>query len=235
MKSHFICVDFDATIVKHEYPKIGEEVPGAIDTLLRLQKAGHRLILLTMRGGKELEEAVIYLEERGIKLFGINENETQKFWTSSPKVYGHIYIDDAGLGCPLSWDGHSRPFVDWDKVSKRLLYLIVDLPNELENGGFHSCTLDEDGYCEECGKGADHPLWRGGRYLDKDGYVIINIEGKQVKAHRYIMEQVLGRKLRRDEVVHHINGNRQDNRVENLQVMTIGEHNKLHFTKDKKC
>ena len=85
------------------------------------------------------------------------------------------------------------------------------------------------------GKGADHPLWRGGRYLDKDGYVIINIEGKQVKAHRYIMEQVLGRKLRRDEVVHHINGNRQDNKVENLQVMTIGEHNKLHFTKDKKC
>ena len=135
MKSHFICVDFDGTIVKHEYPRIGGAVPEALDTLRRLQDAGHKIILFTMRCGKELDEAVEYLRDEGIELFGVNHNPTQSAWTNSPKVYGHIYIDDAGVGCPLSWDGHSRPFVDWDKVSKRLLYLIVDLPNELEGRG----------------------------------------------------------------------------------------------------
>ena len=47
--------------------------------------------------------------------------------------------------------------------------------------------------------------------------------------HRLIMEGLLGRKLQRNEVVHHINGNTKDNRVENLQVMTLSEHSRLHF------
>lgn len=46
--------------------------------------------------------------------------------------------------------------------------------------------------------------------------------------HRAVMEQHLGRRLTSDEVVHHINGDRFDNRVENLQVMTRREHILLH-------
>ena len=61
----------------------------------------------------------------------------------------------------------------------------------------------------------------GGRYLK------LSIDGKTVSEHRYIMEQHLGRKLAEDEVVHHINGNKKDNRIENLQVMGISEHSRL--------
>lgn len=46
--------------------------------------------------------------------------------------------------------------------------------------------------------------------------------------HRFVMEKILGRKLKQGEVVHHINGDGLDNRTENLQVMTYREHSILH-------
>lgn len=59
-------------------------------------------------------------------------------------------------------------------------------------------------------------------------YKAIVINGKKYNEHRYIMEQYLGRKLRRDEVVHHKNGAPRDNRIENLEVMNLSDHVKLH-------
>lgn len=46
--------------------------------------------------------------------------------------------------------------------------------------------------------------------------------------HRHVMEQHLGRQLSRHEVVHHLNGDKYDNRPENLQVMSLSEHSRLH-------
>lgn len=58
----------------------------------------------------------------------------------------------------------------------------------------------------------------------KNGY---NKKGN-VKQHRRIMEEYLGRALTSDEVVHHINGNKEDNRIENLQLMTRAQHSSYH-------
>ena len=60
------------------------------------------------------------------------------------------------------------------------------------------------------------------------GYKAIRVNGKKVDEHRYIMEQYLGRKLSRDEVVHHKNGEKDDNDVDNLEVMDLSEHTKQH-------
>ena len=58
-------------------------------------------------------------------------------------------------------------------------------------------------------------------------YKLISVDGKQISEHRYVMETFLGRKLNKEEVVHHINHIQNDNRIENLQVMDRIEHARL--------
>ena len=117
----YIAVDFDGTCVTHEYPNVGKDI-GAVPVLKKLVGAGHKIILNTMRSGNELADAIQWFIDNNIPLFGINENPTQKSWTASPKVYAHIYIDDASLGCPLITNIFitQRPFVDWMEVEKQL-------------------------------------------------------------------------------------------------------------------
>lgn len=64
-------------------------------------------------------------------------------------------------------------------------------------------------------------------YICSGGYIVV----RRQRIHRTLMEQHLGRKLAKDEHVHHINGNKQDNRLENLVVLNASEHHKLHPTK----
>ena len=131
-----IAIDFDGTIVAHCFPEIGAEVPGAFKVMRKMQEKGHKLILYTMRSNKKavksdspditavagryLTEAVDYCRAKGIEFWGVNENPSQKHWTSSPKVYANIYIDDAALGCPLRY-GAGRPFVDWERIETLVL------------------------------------------------------------------------------------------------------------------
>ena len=118
MKIHTVCIDFDGTIVKHEYPFIGEVIPGAIEAMKDFNKRGIKIILYTMRSGKTLKDAVKFLEDNGIALYSVNDNPSQKHWTKSNKVYASTYIDDAAYGCPLIHpDDGSRPFVDWSKIN----------------------------------------------------------------------------------------------------------------------
>jgi hypothetical protein len=117
-----ICIDFDGTCTTHDYPLIGKDI-GSIPVLRKLVESGHRLILFTMRSGKEQDDAVKWFKDNKIELYGIQTNPKQKEWTSSPKAYAHLYIDDASLGCPLIVDDkqHSRPFVDWNRVEEMLI------------------------------------------------------------------------------------------------------------------
>ena len=111
-----IAVDFDGTIVKHEYPKIGKPVFSSIYWIKRWIKLDAKIILYTMRSGNELQDAVKYLEDNDIDLYGVNKHPEQYKWSDSPKVYANIYVDDASFGCPIRKLKMERAYVDWEIV-----------------------------------------------------------------------------------------------------------------------
>ena len=104
-----IAVDFDGTIVEHEYPKIGREKPFAVETLLSLQEEGHTLILWTARDGELLEDAINWCASRGLRFYAVNSNHPKGYLfqgrsDKSCKVIADIYIDDHNLGGLPDWD-----------------------------------------------------------------------------------------------------------------------------------
>lgn len=113
-----IAVDFDGTIVEHRWPDIGREIPGAVQTLQGLQAAGARLILWTVRGGLDLDAAVAFCESRGLRLWDVNGNREAP--TLSPKVLCDVFVDDRGLGCPLTADSEGHDCCDWGAIAPAL-------------------------------------------------------------------------------------------------------------------
>ena len=69
-----IAVDFDGTIVEHKYPKIGNELPFATQTLRMLAQDRHKLILWSVREGDLLQEAIDWCRERGVEFYAINKD-----------------------------------------------------------------------------------------------------------------------------------------------------------------
>lgn len=100
-----IAVDFDGTIVEHEYPKIGKEIPFALQTLRQLHDDGHQLILWTYRAGEDLQAAVDYCTENGVLFYAVNKNYPEEIFdvSISRKILADIYIDDRNIGGMLDW------------------------------------------------------------------------------------------------------------------------------------
>ena len=102
-----IAVDFDGTIVEERYPKIGAEIPFAVQTLKMLIKDHHKLILWTVREGELLEEAVERCRQRGIEFYAVNkdypEEDVEKNRHYSRKLKADIWIDDRSVGGLPDW------------------------------------------------------------------------------------------------------------------------------------
>lgn len=83
--------------------------------------------------------------------------------------------------------------------------------------------------------GSSNGYWKGGRRIDGQGYVVIRVgTNTEVREHRLVAEQMLGRPLTELEVVHHKNGDRSDNRPENLEVLASqSEHMRIHMTSEE--
>ena len=102
-----IAVDFDGTIVEHEYPKIGKEKIFATETLRQLINDGHRLILWTVREGELLDEAVEWCRQRGVEFYAVNkdfpEENISKNEQFSRKIKADVWIDDLNVGGLPDW------------------------------------------------------------------------------------------------------------------------------------
>lgn len=141
IESKILLIDFDGTCVEHKFPLVGEEI-GAVPVLKELVENGHKLVLFTMRSdafpnptktdaepeisivkGNFLTDAVNWFKKHEIPLYGIQANPTQHLWTTSPKAYGHLIIDDTGLGVPLVYPANDKPYVDWEAVRYELIGL----------------------------------------------------------------------------------------------------------------
>lgn len=101
-----IAIDFDGTIAIDNYPKIGVPVPYAIETIRKIKKQGHYIIINTCRCGDRLIDAVNWMTEKGVMFDRVNDNhpiETAKYDSNSRKVFAHLYIDDRQIGGLPTW------------------------------------------------------------------------------------------------------------------------------------
>lgn len=177
------------------------------------------------------------------KEFIARADKKQKF--CSIKCFGlHIKKSNKNAICPVC----NKEFIKRNKTTK---YCSNQCRSQAQRKRFvlqcdvcgkeferHKCHIKENNFCSrECYAewekqncvGEKSPRYKGGIYHSTLGYTFLRQPDKTYKAeHRIVAEKIIGRKLQENEVVHHIDGNKQNNSKENLVVITRGEHAKIH-------
>lgn len=149
-----------------------------------------------------------------------------KFKTNKARAINRKYCS---LKCvPVGSWNIGRKLTDEEKEEKRkMMQEVVKTPEWREA---HKAQW------ERMKIGKNNPAYKGGIWIDKEGYILLKTLGHPfanshgyVREHRLVMEKHLGRYLKPEEVVHHINGNIRDNRTENLQLYpNNNEHIREH-------
>lgn len=112
-----IVLDIDGTVFYHRVPELGDPLPGW-EIIKSWVSDGAIINISTMRSGKLLEEAVSALDKLGIPYHSIYKDKGQESWTSSPKCYGHVIVDDTCCGIPTAVDELGKDYVLLDQVDK---------------------------------------------------------------------------------------------------------------------
>lgn len=104
-KELILCIDFDGTIVNHDFPAIGKIKPYAKEIINKFYKEGFFIIIWTCRYlNNEVQSMKDFLDSTGIKYDSINENHPGISFQPYPKVFAHWYIDDRDLYCnEINW------------------------------------------------------------------------------------------------------------------------------------
>jgi len=121
-----------------------------------------------------------------------------------------------------NWKGRTCKLEGCNRKHQSLGYCNIHYQRILRHGSPEKVIL---------GYGYKHPNWKGGG-IGFGGYKFFYYQGERILEHRYYMEEVLGRKLRSDEHIHHKNGDTLDNRFENLQLLSHKEHSRIHMTEN---
>jgi hypothetical protein len=136
-----IAVDFDGTIVRHRYPKIGDEIPFATETLRLLLRDRHRLILWTVREGKLLDEAIEWCRARGVEFYAVNRDFPEEDATGSGfsrKIKADLFIDDRNFGGLPDWGTIYHRIQSGQALESVWSQLTLDGDEEDERRGFLS-------------------------------------------------------------------------------------------------
>ena len=136
-----IAVDFDGTIVRHRYPKIGDEIPFATETLRLLLRDRHRLILWTVREGKLLDEAIEWCRARGVEFYAVNRDFPEEDATGSGfsrKIKADLFIDDRNFGGLPDWGTIYHRIQSGQALESAWSQLTFDGDEEDERRGFLS-------------------------------------------------------------------------------------------------
>jgi hypothetical protein len=153
----------------------------------------------------------------------------------------HYILHNNGVATPRVGRRHN-PYAACDVNAEKVLKMCEEGHSLSEmaeavgtNGREVKKFLRRQGVTKEFPKekiGERHYAWVG-RTIDKDGYILVHVKGHPnarkhsnwIFEHRLVMEEALGRYLLPTEVIHHINGEKTDNRIENLQLFASnGEH-----------